>query len=82
MQILNVPPFAKHLLQVFLAGFFVDVGDEDDPAFDGADGDGAGGGAGFGCCRVEFGVRGRGGGQGRVDVHFCCGHCRGRWGYE
>ncbi len=45
MQVLDLAVFAEELLEVFFAGFFVDVGDDDDPAFDAADGDGAGGGA-------------------------------------
>ena len=70
MQILNIAVLAKQFLEVLLAGLLVDVGDEDDPAFDGADGDGAGGGVlvrggGFGA------VAGRGG---AVDVHFVGGH--------
>lgn len=72
MQVFNSAVFAKELVEVFFAGFFVHVGYEDYPAFDGADGDGAGrgeevGGGGFG----GGGGGGRGGG---VDVHFGGGH--------
>lgn len=72
MQVLNGAVFAKELVQVFFAGFFVHVGYEDYPAFDGADGDGAGGGEEVGGGR--FGCGGGGGGRGGVDVHFCGGH--------
>ena len=52
----------------------MDIGDKDDPAFDGADGDGAGGGA-------EVGAGGGGGfgGGGGVNVHFGGGHGVGYW---
>ena len=39
MQILDLAVFAKELLQILLAGLFMDIGDENDPAFDRADGD-------------------------------------------
>lgn len=68
MQVLNGAVFAKHVLQVLLGGLLVDVGDDDDPAFDGADGSRAGGGgrvAGFGGGRGALGL---------VNVHLGVGH--------
>ena len=65
MQVLDLAVFAKQLLQIFFAGFFVHVGDEDDPAFDGTHGDRTRCCAGFGC---------GGSGGGVVDVHFSVGH--------
>ncbi len=47
LQTDNLAVLSKKLLQIFFAGLFMDVGDGDDPAFDTADGDGAGGGARF-----------------------------------
>lgn len=48
MQVLDLAEFAERFLQVLLASFFVHVGDQDDPAFDGANSDGA-------CARARFG---------------------------
>jgi hypothetical protein len=45
MQILNCAIFAEHVLEILLGGFLVNVGDDDNPAFDGADGSCAGAGA-------------------------------------
>lgn len=61
MQILHLPILPEHVLQVLLASLFVHIGYENDPALDRADGDCAGGGAGFGCCG--------GGGLGFGSVH-------------
>ncbi len=61
MQILHLPILPEHVLQVLLAGLFVHIGYENDPALDRADGDCAGGGAGFSCCG--------GGGLGFGSVH-------------
>lgn len=74
VQVFNLPEFAKEFLQVLFAGFFVHVCDEDDPAFNGADGDGVGRGAGFG--GGSSGGCGDGfGGSGGVYVHgFGVGH--------
>ena len=74
MQILDVAKLAKHFLEVLLTRLLMDVGDEDDPAFDGAHGHGSSEGVlvrcggGFGAVVVVVVVvAGRRGG---VDVHF------------
>lgn len=75
VQVLDLPEIAKEFLQILLTGFFVDVGDENDPAFDGADGDGTSGGArvgGCGCDRAGGGAVG--GVRWGIDIHFCGGH--------
>jgi hypothetical protein len=71
MQILDGAVFAEHVLKVLLGGLLVHVGDDDDPAFDGADG----GCACFGARVAGFGV-GRGV-LGLVNVHLGVGHSRG-----
>lgn len=77
VQVLDFAVFAKLVVYGLLVGFFVDVSDDYDPAFDGADGGGAG-----------MSLHGRGlagpGRRGRdlgfllvmryVDVHFHVGH--------
>ena len=76
MQILNIAILAKQLLKILLARLLMDVGDEDDPAFDGAHGHGAGGGRllvrGWGFGGSTRAVAGRR--RGAVDVHFGGGH--------
>ena len=62
MQILDFPELSKQLLQIFFTGFLMDVGDQNNPAFDGPYSDGAGGSAGFSC--------GIGGGRRVVNIHF------------
>lgn len=62
MQVLDLAELAEQLLQVLLASFLVHVGDQDDPAFDGANGDGARG-------RTRFG-RGISSRRCIVDVHL------------
>jgi hypothetical protein len=72
VQVLDGAELAKDVLQVLLGRLLVHVGDDDDPAFDGA----------HGCC-ARVGARftgvavggGLGGGLGgRVNVHFGVGH--------
>jgi len=60
VQVLDLAPLAKKLVDVFFAGFLVDVGDYDNPAFDAADCDSVG-------CGERFAVRATGW---RVDFHF------------
>lgn len=87
MQILDVSILAKHVLNVFFRGLFVDVGHNDDPAFDTPDGGGVLGGSGVGGSGFaggRFGVfedffvviivvqRGRLGSVGHFRIgHFC-----------
>ena len=47
VQVLDFAVVTEQFLEIFFAGFFVHVGDEDNPAFDGADGDCA-----RGCARL------------------------------
>lgn len=71
VQILDLPKVREQIVEILLAGFFMDIGDDDDPAFNGADGSCAG----LGGHRGVFGVV-LGGGCGRIDVyfHFYVGH--------
>ena len=69
VQVLDLAVVAKHLLEVLLAGFLVDVGHEDDPAFDGSD-----------CYRTGRCAYLGGGaavvvGWGLIDIHLCVRHC-------
>ena len=83
VQVLDLAVLAKQLLEVFFAGFFVHVGHEDDPAFDGAHGDGAGRGTRFARRGLSGGAIGGVGGRLRVDVHFIGSHCEGKlWSLE
>jgi hypothetical protein len=47
MEVLDVSPLAKQILQILLAGFLMDIGNHDDPAFYTADGNGAKGSTSF-----------------------------------
>lgn len=66
VEVLDLSVFAKELLQVFLARFFVDVGDEDDPAFDGANGHSASRGTRVGGGRADTFYY--------IEIHFCGCH--------
>ena len=68
MQILDLSKVRKLVVQVLLASFFVYVRDDDDPAFDRADG----GCIGVGGHREVFRVMSviGFGGEGRIDFHF------------
>jgi hypothetical protein len=90
VQVLDGAVLAKHVLQVLLGGLLVHVGDNDDPALDGAHGGCAGVGAriaGLGVRRRLLGLLGL---LRRVDVHLgvghggrvgaCSGGRRGSWG--
>lgn len=68
MQILDLSEVRKLVIQILLAGFLVNVRDDDDPAFDRADGGRIGVGGHREVLRVLFVVGF--GGEGRVDLHF------------
>lgn len=68
MQILDLSKVRKLVVQILLAGFLVYVRDNDDPAFNRADGGRIGVGAHREVLRVIF-VIGFGG-EGRVNLHF------------
>ena len=74
MQIFYLSKLAKQILEVLFASFLMDIRNENDPAFNRANGDGAGGGAGFGRGGGGFGVIGGARWGDRVDVHCCGGH--------
>jgi hypothetical protein len=71
MQILNLAIVPKQIGKILLARLLVDIGRDDDPALDAADGDGVGrgfglgGGLGFGAAAAVVGSVG-----GLVDFHF------------
>lgn len=75
MQILDLAILAKCVLNGFLVGFLVDVGDNDDPALDGAH-------SGrfekrlhvVNLCRRRARARGCARGDGLVNVHLYVGH--------
>ncbi len=67
MQVLDLAKVGKFVAHVFLGRFFVHVAHDDDPAFDGADGDGAGVRARIAASSfISILVMTRG----RVDFHF------------
>lgn len=77
MQVLDSAVLSEHILQVLFSGFFVHVGDDDNPALYRANGGCASCGAGV----ASFGVSGRA--LGLVNVHFGVCHgcgCAWNWG--
>lgn len=74
MHVLDLAILPKYILQRLLVGLLVNVGDDNDPTLDGADG------CGFGM-GLHVGLIARGGWGGRrvdVDIHLYVGHF-GRW---
>lgn len=71
VQVLDLAVLAKLVVYGLLVGLLVYVGDDDDPALDGAHGSRFA----VGLHVVDFCLR-RDGRDGLVDIHFYVGHCR------
>lgn len=71
MQVFDLSIIRKTIVQIFLAGFLMDISDDNDPALDGAHGGRVGVGCHAAVLRVVLCVFG---GEGGVDVHFGVGH--------
>lgn len=71
MQVLDLSIVCETVIQILLARLLVDVGDDDDPAFDGAHGGRVGVGGHAAVLGLVLAVFG---GEGRIDIHFCISH--------